>query len=68
MKKLNKFCGLKYRVRLMYTEKCLLMFYTFAKSRICYGLLIYGSAAETNLSKIVKAQRRILRAIFQEEI
>ena len=64
-KKLNKFCGLIYRVRHMFTQKCLLMFYnSFAKSRICYGLLIYGSAAKTNLSKIEKAQRRILRAIF----
>ena len=49
----------------MFAQKCLLMFYnSFAKSRICYGLLIYGSAAKTNLSKIEKAQRRILRAIF----
>ena len=41
------------------------MFYnSFAKSKICYGLLIYGSAAKTNLLKIEKAQRRILRAIF----
>ena len=49
----------------MYTQKCLLMFYnSFAKSRICYGLLICGSAAKTNLSKIEEAQRRFLRAIF----
>ena len=49
----------------MFTQKCLLMFYnSFAKSRICYGLLIYGSAAKANLSKIEKTQRRILRAIF----
>ena len=46
------------------------MFYnSFAKSRICYGLLIYVSAAKTILSKIEKAQRRTLRAIFfQEEV
>ena len=29
-----------------------------------YGILVYGSAAKTNLVKIEKAQRRILRAIF----
>ena len=49
----------------MYTQKCPLMFYnSFAKSRIRYGLLIYGSGAITNMSKSEKAQRRILRAIF----
>ena len=64
-KKLKKFCGLIYRVRHMFTQKCLLTFYnSFAKSRISYGLLICGSAAKTNLSKVEKAQRRILRAIF----
>ena len=41
------------------------MFYNFfAKSIICYGLLVYGSAAKTNLRKIECAQRRTLRAIF----
>ena len=41
------------------------MFYnSFAKSVTCYGLLVYGSAAKTNLQKIECAQRRILRAIF----
>ena len=65
VKKLNKFCGLIYRVRHFYPRKCLLMFYnSFAKSVICYGLLVYGSAAKTNLQKIECAQRRILRAIF----
>ena len=53
VKKLNKFCGLIYRVRHIYPRKCLLMFYnSFAKSVICYGLLVYGSAAKTNLQKI----------------
>ena len=49
----------------MYPRKCLLMFYnSFAKSIICYGLIVYGSASKTNLKKIENAQRRILRAIF----
>ena len=65
IKKLNKFCGLIYRVRHMYPRKCLLMFYiSFAKSIICYGLIVYGSAAKSNLKKIENAQRRILRAVF----
>ena len=36
----------------------------YARSVICYGLLIYGSAARTNLEKIEMAQRRIIRAIL----
>ena len=65
MQKLNKFCGLIYRVRDLYPRKCLLMFYnSFARSVISYGILVYGSAAKTNLKKIENAQRRIIRAIF----
>ena len=65
VKKLNKFCGLIYRVRHFYPRKFLLMFYnSFAKSVIYYGLLVYGSAAKSNLQKTECAQRRILRAIF----
>ena len=63
--KLNKFCGLIYRVRDIYPIKCLLLFYNaYAKSVICYGLLVYGRAAKTNLTKIEMAQRRIIRAIL----
>ena len=52
----------------MYPRKCLLMFYSsFAKSNLCYGLIVYGSAAKTNLKKIENAQRHILRAIFSEK-
>ena len=65
VKKLNKFCGLMYRVRHLYPRKCLLMFYnSYAKSVITYGLLLYGTAAKSNLSKIETVQRRILRAIY----
>ena len=65
VKKLNKFCGLIYRIRYFYDIKCLLMFYnSFAKTVICYGRLIYGTAAKSNLTKIEMAQRRILRAGF----
>ena len=68
--KLNTFCGLIYRVRDLYPRKCLLMFYnSFARSIISYGILVYGSAAKTNLKKIENAQRKIIRAIFfQKEI
>ena len=65
VKKLNKFCGLIYSTRHLYPRKCLLLFYnSFAKSIISYGILVYGSAAKTNLEKIELVQRRIIRAIF----
>ena len=65
VKKLNKFCGLIYRVRDIYPIKCLLLFYNaYAKSVICYGLFVYGRAAKTNLTKIEMAQRRIIGAIL----
>ena len=65
VKKLKIICALIYRVRHLYPKSCLLLFYnSFAKSIIMYGILVYGSAAKTNLEKIEKAQRRILRAIF----
>ena len=65
VKNLDKFCGLIYRIRHYYNKKCLLMFYNnFAKSVNCYGLLIYGTSAKSNLRKIEMAQRRSLRGIF----
>ena len=65
VKKLNQFSGLIYKVRHLYSSKCLHPFYySYGESVIRYGLLVYGSAAKTNLKKIEKAQRRILRAVF----
>ena len=49
----------------MFPRNCLLMFYnSYAKTLIKYGIIAYGATAKTNLSKIVMAQRRIMRAIF----
>ena len=65
VKKLNKFCGLMYRVRHFYPRRCLLMFYdSFAKSVITYGLLVYVNTSKQNLEKIDRVQRKIIRAIF----
>ena len=58
VKKPKKFCGLIYRVRDIFPIKCLLLLYiAYAKSVICYGLLVYGRAAKTNLNNIEIAQR-----------
>ena len=65
VKKLNKFFCLVYRVRHLYPRKCLLLFYySFAKSIITYGLLLYGTAYKTNMTRMEAVKRRILRAIF----
>ena len=49
----------------MFPRICLLMFYnSYAKSPINFGIIAYGATAETNLTKIEMAQRRIMRAIF----
>ena len=64
VKKLNKFCGLIYRIRHMFPRNCLLMFCnSYAKYLINYGTIAYGATAKPNLSKIEIAQRRIMRAI-----
>ena len=57
--------GLLCRVRDIYPIRCLLSFYNaYARSVFCHGLLVYGSAAWTNLEKMEMAQRWIIRAIF----
>ena len=68
VKKLNRFCGLIYKsISHFYLQKCLLTFYKFfAKSIVCYGFLVYGSAAETKLQKIETIQRRLIRAMFSK--
>ena len=64
-KKLNKLCGLIYKIWHMYQRKYLLQFYhAYVTSVIKYGLLNYGSTRKTHLENIEKAQRRIIRAIF----
>ena len=45
-----------------------MMFYnSIAKSVICYGLLLYGTRAKSNLKKSEMAQRRKPRATFSKE-
>ena len=45
------------------------MFYNlFAKYVISYALILYGTAAKTNLMKVENAQRRFLGAIFQAKV
>ena len=64
-KKLNKFCGIIYRIRDRFPQKVLISFhYAYAQSVITFGLINYGSTYKTNLEPIDKAQGRIFRAIF----
>ena len=63
-KKFIKFCGLIYKVSDIHSINCLLSFYNaYARSVNCYGLLLYGSAAKTNLCIFEMAQRQNIRAI-----
>ena len=58
-KKLNKFCGLVYRIRHLYPLHCLLLFYkSYAKPLITYGLLNYGIQPKRifNLLKMHKGE------------
>ena len=69
VKKLNRFSGLVYKVRHLYPTKSLLLFSNLYESVIGYGLLVYGSAVNTSLERIEKAQRRIWRAIvFKKKV
>ena len=45
----------------------MLFYNAYARSVICYRLLGYWKAAETNLEKIEMAQTRIIRAILFKE-
>ena len=63
---LNKFSGLIYKVRHLYPIICSMFYHSYSRFIITYGLLVYGSAAKTNIVLIEKAQRRILRATYTE--
>ena len=64
-KKINRFGGPIYRIYHFYLRKSLLMFYkSSAKSIMFYGLLVYGSAAKTNMQKIESIQSRFIREFF----
>ena len=59
-KKLNRFCGLIYKIRELYLRKCpTLFYYSYAKSIISYGQLAYGATTKAGLELIEKTQRRI---------
>ena len=64
-KKLNQFCGVAYQARHFFSRKQLVRFYdAYIKSRISYGLSIYGNTSENHLSEIFKAEKRINRSIY----
>ena len=70
-KKLNKFCGLVYRIRHLYPLHCLLLFYkSNAKPLITYGLLHYDSTTKTkifNLSKRKCTKEKYSSNVFQKK-
>lgn len=67
-KKLAKFSGLIFKVRDYFSKKQLLLFYNaYAKSVIDYGILVYGKALKTDIDKINKMQKRIIRTIYRRK-
>ena len=67
-KKLAKFNGILYKARNVFSRTFLLRFYqVYAKPLISYGILVYGCASKTSLSKIFSMQKRILRTIFRRK-
>ena len=63
-KKLNRFCGIIYKIRELYPRQCLTFVYnSYAKSIIIYGLLVVGATTKASLELIGKAQGRIFRAM-----
>ena len=62
-KKLNRFCGLIYKIRELYPRNCFSFFYnSYAKYISSYGLLAYGATTKASLEPIENAQLRIFRA------
>ena len=64
-KKLAQFNGVLYKARDISSKRILLKLYsTYAKPKIAYGLLAYGSTTKNSLNGILVMQKRILRTIF----
>ena len=69
VKKLNQFSGLVDEVRHLYLSKCLFLFYNSnAVSVIRYGLLVYDSAANTNLENRKSTTKNPARNFFQNQL
>ena len=64
--KLNKFCGIMFKIRDRCPVKCLLAFYhSFARVSYNKNVVVnYGSTSKGTLNSIEKAQRTIFRAIL----
>ena len=59
-KKLNRFCGIIYKIRELYPRKCpTFVYYSHAQSIINYGLLAFGATTKASLELVGKAQGRI---------
>ena len=66
IKKLSKLCGVIYRSRKLFNIPMLLLIYrSYIKPVLQYGVLVYGCANLTDLNKILVIQKRIIRATFR---
>ena len=63
-KKLNRSIGMLYKTRhFCPTSTLKSLYHSLFNSHICYGLPVWGYANETQLEKIIKAQKKAIRAI-----
>ena len=60
---LNKFCGVSYKIRYIFSKEHLLLFLfnSHSKSIIKYGIIMYDSSAKTELEKNDMFRIRIYR-------
>ena len=64
-KKLFKFCGIVWKARYIFSKQQMLRFYkAYVIPTITYGILIHGNTSQSQLTEIMKLQKRILRALF----
>ena len=67
VKKLNRFSYLVYKLRHLYLLNYLLLFYnSYAELVIRYGILVYGSAAKTNLEINEKPFRKKVDSLKEQ--
>ena len=64
-KDLIKCCSIFYRIRRIFHRKHLIQIYNaIVRSKLQYGILVYGCTSKTNLEPLMMLQKRILRIIF----
>ena len=63
--KVSKICGLIYRTRQYLTQKSLVTLYnSLIYPTLAYGIVHWGGAATSHITRVIKVQKRAIRAMF----